>query len=199
MNRLIHWDPNATLCKMCFDSNFTKVHSKESNSIGNKSVSFWVMVRPLRWRHSESNGVWNYRRLDGSFNRLFRRRWEKSWKLRVTGLCEGSPPVTGGFSSHRPVTRKMFPFDDIIMATGQHPHRCRPSSLPHVCSGIGPQWFKVKCWCFDKLLCLNVYLNKTTVQPHPLLAKLAMQMILFLSQGNVLQVWIFHYLVVKHC
>ena len=33
--------------------------------------------------------------------------------LRVTGLCEGNWPVS---SSHKvPVTRKMFPFDDVIM------------------------------------------------------------------------------------
>ena len=31
-------------------------------------------------------------------NRLFRRRNEKTSKLRVTGLCE-DPPVTGGFPS----------------------------------------------------------------------------------------------------
>ena len=39
------------------------------------------------------------------------------WKLRVIGLCERDPPVTRGFPHKRPVTRKMFPFDDVIMAT----------------------------------------------------------------------------------
>ena len=33
----------------------------------------------------------------------------KTSKLRVTGLCEWKPPHKG------PVTRKMFPFDDVIM------------------------------------------------------------------------------------
>ena len=32
---------------------------------------------------------------------LFRRRSKKTSKLRVTGLCEGNPPVTGGFPSQR--------------------------------------------------------------------------------------------------
>ena len=42
----------------------------------------------------------------------------KKSKLRVTGLCEGNPPVTGGFSPHKgPVMQKMFPFDDVIMRT----------------------------------------------------------------------------------
>ena len=31
------------------------------------------------------------------YNRLFRRRSEKTSKLRVTGLCAGNPPVTGEF------------------------------------------------------------------------------------------------------
>ena len=37
-------------------------------------------------------------------------------KLRVTGLCEGNSPVTGEFSAKKgPVTRKIFPLDDVIM------------------------------------------------------------------------------------
>ena len=45
------------------------------------------------------------------FNRLFRRRSKKTSKLRVTGLCAGNSPVT----AQGPVTRKVFPFDDVIM------------------------------------------------------------------------------------
>ena len=46
-------------------------------------------------------------------NRLFGRRSKKASKLRVTGLCVGNSPVN---SPHKwPVTRKMFPFDDVIM------------------------------------------------------------------------------------
>ena len=33
----------------------------------------------------------------------------------MTGLCEGNPLVTGGSPHKRPVTQKMFPFDDVIM------------------------------------------------------------------------------------
>ena len=33
---------------------------------------------------------------------------KKTSKLRVTGLCEGNPPVTGGFPHKGPVTRKCF-------------------------------------------------------------------------------------------
>ena len=46
-------------------------------------------------------------------NRWFRCRSKNSSKLRVTGLCEGNPPVD---SHHKgPVTRKMLPIDDVIM------------------------------------------------------------------------------------
>ena len=52
----------------------------------------------LQWRHSEHDCVSNYRRLDCLLNRFFfRRESKKTSKLHVTGLCEGNPPVTGGF------------------------------------------------------------------------------------------------------
>ena len=44
-----------------------------------------------------------------------RRRSKKTSKLRVTGLCVGNSPVTVNSSHKGPVTRKMFPFDDVIM------------------------------------------------------------------------------------
>ena len=36
-------------------------------------------------------------------------------KLRVSGLCEGNPPVTGGSPHNWPVTRKMLPFNDFLI------------------------------------------------------------------------------------
>ena len=60
----------------------------------------------LLWRHNDR---------DGLLNRLFRRRSKKTSKLRVNGLCAGIHwwPVN---SPHKgPVTRNMFPFDDVIM------------------------------------------------------------------------------------
>ena len=46
-------------------------------------------------------------------DRLFRRRSKKTSKLRVTGLLAVNSPVN---SPHKwPVTRKMVPFDDVIM------------------------------------------------------------------------------------
>ena len=54
---------------------------------------------PLERRHNEGDGVSNYQSLGCLRSRLFRCRSKKTSKLRVTGLCEGNPLVTGGFPS----------------------------------------------------------------------------------------------------
>ena len=59
------------------------------------------LFRSLQWRHDERDGVWNHRRLDCLLNHLFRRRSQKTPKLRVTDLCEGNIPVTGEFPAQR--------------------------------------------------------------------------------------------------
>ena len=55
----------------------------------------------LPWRHDKRDGISNHQCIGCLLNRLFRRRSEKTSKLRVTGLCEGNPPVTGGFPLQR--------------------------------------------------------------------------------------------------
>ena len=55
----------------------------------------------LQWRHNERDGISNHRFLDCLLNRLFGCRSNKASKIRITGLCEGNPPVTGGFPSQR--------------------------------------------------------------------------------------------------
>ena len=75
----------------------------------------WLGLSALPWHHNERDGFSNRQRLDCLLNHLFRRRSKKTSKLRVTGLCEGNPPVTGGFSSQRASNMKMFPFDDVSM------------------------------------------------------------------------------------
>ena len=74
-------------------------------------------ILSLHWRHNDHDGVSTHQPHCCLLNRLFRCRSKKTSKLRVTGLCvENSPgPVN---SPHKgPVTRKMFPFDDVIMVT----------------------------------------------------------------------------------
>ena len=60
-----------------------------------------IKWNPLLWRCNECNGVSNHLRLHCLHNHLFRCRSKKISKLRVTGLCEGDPPMTGGFPSQR--------------------------------------------------------------------------------------------------
>ena len=57
-----------------------------------------VMIS-FNWRHNERHGVSNHRRLDCLLNCLFRRSSKKTSKLRITGLCERNPPLTGEFPS----------------------------------------------------------------------------------------------------
>ena len=53
----------------------------------------------LQWRNNERNGVSNRWRLHYLLKCWFRRRSKETSKFRVTDLCEGNPPVTGGFTS----------------------------------------------------------------------------------------------------
>ena len=78
--------------------------------------SFW---NTLHWRHNDHDGVSNHQPHACLFNRFIRRRSKKRSKLRVTGLCAVNSPHKG------PVTRKKFPFDDVIM------YPCCPIALFH--------------------------------------------------------------------
>ena len=101
-------------------------HSPDGNYTGNaQGIGPWHKSHDLRlhphlpqqmssWRNQSSSpslslqqcrderdGVSNDRLLVCLSNRLFKRRSKKTSKLRVTGLCEGNPPVTDGFPSQR--------------------------------------------------------------------------------------------------
>ena len=71
----------------------------------------------LHWRHNDHDSVSNHQPQDCLLNRLFRRRSKKTSKLCVTGLCVGNSPGPVNSPHKGPVTRKMFPFDDVIMAS----------------------------------------------------------------------------------
>ena len=75
----------------------------------------------LQVRHNERDGVSKHWRLDCLHNCLFSCRSKKTSKLRITGLCEGNPPVTGGFTLKGPVTRKILPFDDVFIVLQLQP------------------------------------------------------------------------------
>ena len=74
-----------------------------------------VLHGTLLWRHNGHDGVSNHQPHEWLLNRPSGRRSKKISKLRVTGLCAGihRRPVN---SPHKwPVTRKMFPLDDVIV------------------------------------------------------------------------------------
>ena len=69
----------------------------------------------LRWRHNDHDCGSYYQPHGCLLNRLFRRKSKKTSKHRVTGLCVGNSPGPVNSPHKEPVTRKMFPFDDVIM------------------------------------------------------------------------------------
>ena len=90
----------------------------------------------LQWRHNGHDSVSNHQPHGCLLNRLFRRRSKKTSKLCVTGLCVGNSPGPANSPHKGPVTRKMFPFDDVIMIN-------RPWWQDY-----GGWWREVKIW-FD--------------------------------------------------
>ena len=70
----------------------------------------------LQWRRNKHDSVSNHQRLDCLLNRLFRRRSKKTSKLRATSLYVRGIHRWLLDSPHKgPVTRKMFPFHDVII------------------------------------------------------------------------------------
>ena len=82
--------------------------------------SFSYIRCTLQWRHNGYDSVSNHQPHDCLPNRLFRRRSKKTTKLRVTGLCAGNSPGPVNSPHKGPVTRKMFPFDDVIMVVERY-------------------------------------------------------------------------------
>ena len=92
--------------------------SKWFRSLENPNI-YCTRCSSLHWRHNEHDSVSNHQPNDCLLKHLFRRRSKTTSKLRVTGLCKGiyRSPVN---SPHKgPVTRKTFPFDDVIMLCTQ--------------------------------------------------------------------------------
>ena len=91
--------------------------------IRNNGVALWGLpsmcaVVPLHWRHNDHDGISNHQPYGCLLNCLFGRRSKKTSKLRVTGLCAWNSPGPVNSPHKWPVTRKMFPFDDVIMVRG---------------------------------------------------------------------------------
>ena len=84
------------------------------------AISMLKIRRPwggltLHWHHNDHDGVSNHQPHGCLLNRFFRCRSKQTSKPRVTGLCAGNSPGPVNSPRKGPVTRKMFPFDDVIM------------------------------------------------------------------------------------
>ena len=67
---------------------------------------------------NDGHGVSNHWPMECLFNTLFGFTTKKKHqRSALLSFCVGNPPVTGGFLHKGKVTRKMFPFDDVIMCT----------------------------------------------------------------------------------
>ena len=108
-----------TVCSTACSGYQQRKHQSSSESISTSwcRPRFILATPSLRWRHSGCDSVSNHQPHDCLLNRLFRRRSKKTSKLRVTGLFFVRGIHRGPVNSpHKwPVTRKMFPFDDVIM------------------------------------------------------------------------------------
>ena len=119
----------------------------------------------LWWRHNDHDSVSNHQPHECLLNRLFRRRSKKTSKLRVTGLCVGNSPGPVNSPHKGPVTRKMFPFDDVIMFCGDlhwgpFQSRFRPATEHLVC--VHPNFDKMFA---TQLCCRGMCTNVMVLWP----------------------------------
>ena len=97
------------------ESNCTRIQTNKKHTVISVSIAPKTVWNTLQWSHNERHGISNYQPHDCLLNHLFRRRWKTTSKFRVTGLCEGNSPGPVNSPHKGPVTRKMFPIDDVIM------------------------------------------------------------------------------------
>ena len=94
------------------------------------SIARQLLFSPLQWHHDGCDGISNHWRLGCILNSLSQRRSKKISKLHPLAFVRGIHwwPMN---SPHKgPVTRKMLPFDDVIMHN--KPTLC--TSITFVCT-----------------------------------------------------------------
>ena len=75
----------------------------------------WASWYSLQWRHNERDGVSNHQPHDCLINPLFRHRSRKHQNSASLAYVRGIHRSPANSPHKWPVTRKMFPFHDIIM------------------------------------------------------------------------------------
>ena len=115
-------------------------------------LMIWGKTLILQWRHSDRDGVPNQQPHGCFLNRLI--RWQKTPKFRVTGLCAGNSPVTGGFPVDFPhkelISWKVFPPDDVIIYILDLNQSVSLPIITHRRDGNRP-WFKFFGWYLNVL------------------------------------------------
>ena len=117
----MHWSTIVPFCYNIFCSQYLKNKTRTWNvkhlqqsghntlwQINALARTHWDAVQKslsdnftLHWRHNELDGVSDHQPHDRLLTCLFRHRWKKTSKLRVTGLCEGNSPGTGDFPAQK--------------------------------------------------------------------------------------------------
>ena len=82
----------------------------------------------LQWRHNDRHGFPNHRRLRCLLNCWYRPRLEKTSNPVSLAFLGGIHRWPVNSPHKRPVTRKMFPFDDVIMTKQKHSNSAYVSS-----------------------------------------------------------------------
>ena len=111
----------------------------------------WNDYSALQWRHNDHDGVSNHQPHGCLLNRSFGRRSKKTSKLRVTGLCAGNSPGPVNSPHKWPVTRKMFPFDDVIK------HLCSAPVLQTIACYIGSRHQGTRLCLLHYIIAINWY------------------------------------------
>ena len=117
-----HWMAQQTFSVTAFNAiqsgPFRNHSSQRSISKSNATTirCAWRIRNALQWRLHEPDGVSNHRRLDCLINRLFRRRDERKHQSSASlAFVRGIHRWSVNSPRKRPVTRKIFRFDDVIM------------------------------------------------------------------------------------
>ena len=96
----------------------SSVYLKTTHSRCNKKFCFpqkQFITCTLQWRHNERDGVSNHQPHDCLLNCSFRRRSKKHQSSTSLAFVRGIHQWPVNSRTKRPLTREMFPFDDVSM------------------------------------------------------------------------------------
>ena len=122
--------------------NFQMNNQKQTRTFQIHFISSWN-VFSLQRRHNGREWVSNHQPHYCLLNRVFKRRSNKTPKLRVTGPCAGNLSVTGGLPHKWPGKLDMFPLDDVIMC---HNYVIDNKSTKRLRTDVTVEIMKVIAW-----------------------------------------------------